>query len=366
MPFMRIDSPTVFLKLLDKEKGGHFSIHPINGYTKSTQFYLTHTNILVTRFHTETGVAEITDFMPVNEHEFRCAIIKQVKVVIGKVSLQMGCIPSFDYARSEHNIIQEHTGCLFTPKNDAQSPVRLSSNVHLKAEGKMATAQVELNEGEECFFLLEAEHSTSTRNGDTDLYLNHETKDAGCLSVYCYSIWLPKKKVGYLTKEEIQRIESADFDVDRLNKVADFFVFSIYSGLAYTKILNLSKEHLVQGVDGELWISMYRQKTKKPYSVPLVPKAISIIDKYKDDPYCQKTGKIFPLPTNQKWTLTSKRFRKSVKSKQNSRSTWHVRLTPVRSCYSMVFQLRYSVNVWAMPTPVLPLMHIVLCSQRWW
>ncbi|RZK45450.1 MAG: hypothetical protein EOO97_01035, partial [Pedobacter sp.] len=115
-----------------------------------------------------------------------------------------------------------------------------------------------------------------------------------------YTIRLPKKEVEYLTKEEVQRIESADFGVDRLNRVADFFVFSIYSGLAYTEIFNLTREHLVQGVDGELWVKMYRQKTKKPYSVPLLPKAIRIIDKYKDDKFCQKTGKIFPLPTNQK------------------------------------------------------------------
>jgi integrase len=154
-----------------------------------------------------------------------------------------------------------------------------------------------------------------------------------------YSIRLPKKKVEYLTKEEVARIETADFGVDRLNKVADFFVFSIYSGLAYTEIFNLSKEHLVRGVDNELWINMYRQKTKKPYSVPLLPKAISIIDKYKDDPYCQKTGKIFPLPTNQKMNAYLKEIQEICKIK--TKLTVHL----ARKTYACTILLLNGVSI---------------------
>lgn len=173
LPFMRIDSPTVFLKILDQHIGGCFSIQPTKSYVKSTQFYLTDTNILVTRFHTESGVAEITDFMPVNEQEFRCAIIRQVKVVIGKVDLSMMCMPAFDYARSAHKVVQESTGCLFTPEDSEQTPIRLTSNMHLHLDDGYASAQFQLNENEECFFLLEAEHSTHSRSGDTDLYLKN-------------------------------------------------------------------------------------------------------------------------------------------------------------------------------------------------
>ena len=172
LPFMRIDSPTVFLKLLDKSKGGYFSIRPVQGHIKSTQFYLTDTNILVTRLHTDTGVAEITDFMPVNEHEFRCAIFRQVKVVIGAVELLMECCPAFNYARAIHKVVQETTGCLFTPDGEGQSPIRLAASIPLNIKDTEATAQLHLKEGEECCFLLEAEHSSSNHTTDINLYFN--------------------------------------------------------------------------------------------------------------------------------------------------------------------------------------------------
>ncbi|HVK97698.1 MAG TPA: glycoside hydrolase family 15 protein [Flavisolibacter sp.] len=171
LPFMRIDSPTVFLKILDQHKGGYFSIHATEGYIKSSQFYLADTNILVTRLHTQTGVAEITDFMPVNEQEFHCAIIRQVKIVMGKVSLSMECIPAFDYARSTCTIIQESKGCLFTPQGTKQSAVRLTANIPLQIKGDGVVAQLQLSENDECFFLLEAEHSTGDRMEDTERYI---------------------------------------------------------------------------------------------------------------------------------------------------------------------------------------------------
>lgn len=176
LPFMRIDSPTVFLKILDKNKGGYFSIHPVNGYIKSSQFYLTDTNILVTRFQTETGIVEITDFMPANEQEYHCAIIRQVKTIIGKVNMSMECVPAFNYAQSKHSIVQENSRCLFTPEDSEQTAIRLSTNILLNVNDGCAAAQFELNEGEECFFLLEAEHSADKRGTDIDLYLTASFK----------------------------------------------------------------------------------------------------------------------------------------------------------------------------------------------
>ena len=63
----RFDSPSVFAAILDSEKGGHFKLHPCADDTKSWQYYLPETNVLVTRFTTGEGVAEIVDFMPVQD-----------------------------------------------------------------------------------------------------------------------------------------------------------------------------------------------------------------------------------------------------------------------------------------------------------
>ena len=115
-----------------------------------------------------------------------------------------------------------------------------------------------------------------------------------------YTIKLPKKPVEYLTQEEVNRIDNKDFGTERLNTIRDFFLFSIYSGLAYTEMSNLREEHLVTGIDGEVWVDMYRQKTKKQYKVPLLPKAIEILNKYKDIPLRKKKGILLPITSNQK------------------------------------------------------------------
>ena len=61
----RFDAPSVFASLLDSEKGGHFRIQPADGAWKSRQLYFPDTNVLITRFSSKEGVAEVIDFMPV-------------------------------------------------------------------------------------------------------------------------------------------------------------------------------------------------------------------------------------------------------------------------------------------------------------
>ena len=59
------DSPSVFAGILDDKKGGAFRICPTKQDVTQRQFYWPDTNVLVTRFLSSEGVAEITDFMPV-------------------------------------------------------------------------------------------------------------------------------------------------------------------------------------------------------------------------------------------------------------------------------------------------------------
>jgi len=65
--FPKFDSPTVFAALLDPQKGGFFCIQPDLTACRTKQLYFPDTNILVTRFLSESGIAEMTDFMPVIE-----------------------------------------------------------------------------------------------------------------------------------------------------------------------------------------------------------------------------------------------------------------------------------------------------------
>jgi integrase len=56
----------------------------------------------------------------------------------------------------------------------------------------------------------------------------------------------------------------------------------------------------MKGVDGEMWIVTRRIKTDTPTRVPLLPAALTILEKYSNDPVCCIKGKALPVSTNQK------------------------------------------------------------------
>jgi len=116
-----------------------------------------------------------------------------------------------------------------------------------------------------------------------------------------YKIRQPKKKIQYLTQEEIDRIEQKDFKVERLNVIRDIFIFCCYTGLAYAEVDALEPDAITTGMDGELWLNIHRKKTKKDYQVPLFPKALEILEKYKDHPRCIRKSRCLPVPSNVKY-----------------------------------------------------------------
>ncbi|MEZ7497906.1 site-specific integrase [Flavobacterium sp. Arc3] len=103
-----------------------------------------------------------------------------------------------------------------------------------------------------------------------------------------------------LTAAELHKIENHTFSTPRLTVIRDVFIFQCYTGLAYIDAFQLKKEDIKIGIDGEYWIMSNRQKTKVGTNVPLLPKALEIIEKYKDDPLCLSRRSVLPVKSNQK------------------------------------------------------------------
>lgn len=103
-----------------------------------------------------------------------------------------------------------------------------------------------------------------------------------------------------ISAKELAELERREFSTDRLNTVRDIFVFQCYTGLAYIDAFQLQKADIKDGVDGNQWILSERQKTNSTARIPLLPKAIEILEKYKDHPVCIKRGTVLPVSSNQK------------------------------------------------------------------
>jgi GH15 family glucan-1,4-alpha-glucosidase len=156
MCFPNFDSPSVFAALLDAEKGGKFQLVPAFIEMKSKQLYLPDTNILLTRFLSEEGVGEITDFMPVEELYDGKELIRRVTTVRGEVHYKMHCQPRFNYAKSEHTIESKSDNeIIFKSKGEDGTVLRLYSTVPLKISEGDAVAEFTLSANQTADFLLE-------------------------------------------------------------------------------------------------------------------------------------------------------------------------------------------------------------------
>lgn len=138
--FPHFDSPSIFAKILDHRKGGHFCICPVTEF-KTKQFYWPDTNVLITRYLTDEGIVEVSDFMPVgpqikSEYDYR--IIRRVKGINGKVRMRMECKPGFNYARDPHELQITEEGATFRNRTLAMD---LDSTLPLKTREGMAMVE---------------------------------------------------------------------------------------------------------------------------------------------------------------------------------------------------------------------------------
>jgi site-specific recombinase XerD len=108
----------------------------------------------------------------------------------------------------------------------------------------------------------------------------------------------PNRK--YLSDTELETLENKVLSLHRLDQVRDMFVFSCYTGLAYSDMDKLTPADVKVGIDREKWITIFRHKTDTRSSIPLLPKSVEIINKYKDHPESNNSGKLLPVLSNQK------------------------------------------------------------------
>jgi pentatricopeptide repeat protein len=151
MCYPEFDSPSLFASLLDAQKGGFYQIAMHHCSAKCKQIYLPDSNVLITRFLSEEGVVEVTDFMPVSGIFKDNVLIRRVTCVRGNNKVVMRCAPRFNYGKTEHRILHQVKSILFLSEGLG---IKLQSNVPMKIDGQDATAEFNLKPGDEVDFVL--------------------------------------------------------------------------------------------------------------------------------------------------------------------------------------------------------------------
>jgi GH15 family glucan-1,4-alpha-glucosidase len=154
----RFDSPSIFGALLDPQ-AGYWRIAP-SGPFKTERWYVDETNVLQTRFQTETGSLLLTDLMPVaSEEEKRRLLLPEHEVLRviecekGEVEVDVVFEPRPEYA--QRSVRLQDGGALGLRVETSAGLLTLRSSVPLKSSGNgMACTSVRLRPGESLDFSL--------------------------------------------------------------------------------------------------------------------------------------------------------------------------------------------------------------------
>lgn len=99
---------------------------------------------------------------------------------------------------------------------------------------------------------------------------------------------LPKQKETTpkaLSRESFEKIRDLDISEKRPSTrfTRDLFLFACYTGTSYADVVRITGENLFTDEEGSLWLKYRRKKTDYRARVKLLPEAIALIEKYRDE-----------------------------------------------------------------------------------
>jgi hypothetical protein len=134
-------------------------IAPCGEYA-TRQLYHPDPNVLVTRYLSPRGVAELEDLVPVERAR---DLIRRVRCVRGTMRFRVECEPRFDHGRDRHSTAVSADGACF---RSPSLTLALRTRVPLSPTPAGVTAEFELCDGESATFVL-AEAKSGDRQSVT-------------------------------------------------------------------------------------------------------------------------------------------------------------------------------------------------------
>ncbi len=144
------DSPALFCRNLDREKGGHLSVTP-RRLSSISRRYVDATNVLETTYTTEDGVLRVTDFLPIVDGESwnldpEREILRILEAVEGSPEADIAFVPRPNFGRDKVEIRQRGKLGWTVPEPAATCVLRADMELELQG-GDRLTGTVRIPEG---------------------------------------------------------------------------------------------------------------------------------------------------------------------------------------------------------------------------
>ena len=172
----QFDSPSVFAKLLDDQKGGHFLIKNLANYTIK-QAYIENTNVLRTEFRNNEAGFEVIDFMPRYKNEINLyytppEVIRIIRPLYGKPTLSIDYLPALEYAAAKTDTYIKKDFIVSVYNHDNYDTLYLYSN--LSKEDILEGNTIELTQ--DAFFTISYNEKLQTPSLESCLLEFERTK----------------------------------------------------------------------------------------------------------------------------------------------------------------------------------------------
>ncbi len=155
--FPHVASPSVFARLLDDERGGHFSIQPTADH-EARHAYLDRTNVLQASFQTRAGLATLTDFMPIAETgDPQRSIYRRIRSHEGRMRIQVDYKPRPDYARAD-TVLERSDEDIVAEGGDDRLHLQTLGPPRLSVQDGRAVGTATLEAGDSAWFVLQHDH----------------------------------------------------------------------------------------------------------------------------------------------------------------------------------------------------------------
>jgi GH15 family glucan-1,4-alpha-glucosidase len=160
LPLPRLDSPTVFARLLDAERGGAFELAPDDEF-EVERTYAGDSNVLQTTFRTASGVVRVTDAIPLDHGGLLpwFELIRRVEGVSGSVGMRWRVTPRFKAGEGNERPSLEHADdAVLMEGEDGIVALHLFDAGTATIRDEEITGAFDVSEGSSAAFVIRSTH----------------------------------------------------------------------------------------------------------------------------------------------------------------------------------------------------------------